>query len=207
MTFETWITFVIASSIISIIPGPSVFTILSQSIAHGLKAALLCVCGDVLGGVVVMLLSYAGVGAILAASEPLFLLVKWLGILYIAYLGCLQIIEANKIKGALTVSEQNIQKSSSSIRVGFFTGLLNPKAIMFSMAFLSQFIDANSNQVNQLLILIVTSSILIFFILGAYALLAAKIKNILTSSKSRKRMGYISGGCLFSGSAFMIFVR
>lgn len=204
MTFETWLSFAITSSIISIIPGPSVFMVLAQSISYGLRSAFLCIFGDVIGGLIVMTLSYAGIGAILAASEELFLFVKWSGIFYIAYLGVTQVIETSKITDT---SETELTKSRDSIRIGFFTGLLNPKAIIFSIAFLSQFIDTKADQITQLLILMLTSATLIIFILGGYALLAFKARNLFRSTKNRRVMGFLSGGLLCGGSLMMFFIR
>lgn len=207
MTFEIWITFVIASTVISIIPGPSVLTVLAQSITYGLKPAFFCIMGDLVGAVVVMLLSYLGVGAILAASAELFFVVKWLGVIYVAYLGMSHILEARKIKGDLVITDVPMQKYGDSIKVGFLTGVLNPKGIIFSMAFLSQFIDINANPISQLLILMVTSSAVIFLVLGGYALLALQARAKFKSAKNRKRMGFLSGGFLFGGSTFMAFTR
>lgn len=87
MELSTWLTFVVTYTIISLIPGPSVFMVLGQSVTKGLPAASRCILGDLLGGVVVMSLSYIGVGSILAASAQLFLVVKWAGVAYLAYLG------------------------------------------------------------------------------------------------------------------------
>ena len=207
MLFETWVTFVIASAVVSIIPGPSVFTVLSQSIAYGLKPAFFCILGDVVGAVIVMLLSYAGIGAILAASAALFFAVKWLGVLYVVYLGVSQILEARKITGDLVITDMPKKQYGDSIKVGLFTGLLNPKGIMFSMAFLSQFIDANANPVSQFFILMASSASVIFIVLGTYALLAVQAREKFKTAKSRKRMGFLSGGFLFSGGAFMVFNR
>lgn len=207
MDFNIWLTFTIASSIISMIPGPSVFTVISQSISFGLKAAVFCIIGDVIGGIIVMSLSYIGVGAIFVASEELFLVVKWLGVFYIGYLGITQIFETRKIS-KFELSHPDVESNlRRSIRIGFFTGLLNPKAIIFSMAFLSQFIDMDKDPLIQLLILMITSVTSISIILCLYALLAYRIKNKFSSVKNIKRMNFTSGGILCFSSILMIFVR
>ena len=54
MLFENWITYVIAYAVISIIPGPSVFMVIGQSLSRGTRAAFACVMGDLAGGVIVM---------------------------------------------------------------------------------------------------------------------------------------------------------
>jgi hypothetical protein len=85
--FELWLAFVAAYTVISIIPGPSVFMVTGQALTRGIKAAFLCILGDIVGGFFLIALSLFGVGAILAASSELFQLVKWAGVLYMAYLG------------------------------------------------------------------------------------------------------------------------
>ncbi|MGO2512105.1 LysE family translocator [Marinomonas polaris] len=207
MTFETWIAYLLASLIISIIPGPSVFTVLAQSISYGAKHAFLCIFGDITAAMIVMLLSYLGVGALLMASEQLFFLVKWTGVIYIAYLGVMQIIAAMKVKADSITIDNYPKKSSCSIKVGFFTGLLNPKGIIFSMAFLSQFIDVNANPVHQLVILMITNALVIVAVLGSYALLAVKIKSVLNKGSNKKVIGLVGGGSLFGSSVFMMFSR
>ncbi|MFT4961540.1 MAG: homoserine/homoserine lactone efflux protein [Paracoccaceae bacterium] len=79
---------------LTLILGPSVLLVVGQALSKGRKAAMMCVAGDVVGGIVLMGLSFAGVGAILATSAILFQIVKWTGVIYLAYLGYRQIIEA-----------------------------------------------------------------------------------------------------------------
>lgn len=69
MSIEIWLAFVVASSILTLIPGPCVLLVVSQAITRGMSAALMCILGDVVGGAALMLLSLVGVGAILAASS------------------------------------------------------------------------------------------------------------------------------------------
>jgi homoserine/homoserine lactone efflux protein len=95
MTLELWLAFVVTYSIITFIPGPSVLMVTNQALTRGGRAAFLCVLGELLGGVVVVTLSLFGVGAILATSAELFLIVKWAGVFYMAYLGYTQLKQAS----------------------------------------------------------------------------------------------------------------
>ncbi|CAM4446249.1 LysE family translocator [Paenibacillus tarimensis] len=87
MTFELWISFVIASLLIIATPGPVVTLLVTTSISRGKSAAFSMIPGTFLGDLTSMLLSLAGVGALLLASPPLFNLLKWLGAAYLVYLG------------------------------------------------------------------------------------------------------------------------
>lgn len=204
MPLENWIAYVIAYTVISIIPGPSVFMVIGQSLTGGTRAALSCILGDLTGGMIVMLASYLGLGLILASSSLAFLALKWAGVAYMAWIGLMQIKAARDLMEAGPIGARG---KRGSWRAGFLTGVLNPKAIMFYMAFLAQFIDPGAPQLPQFLILMTTSTLVVALVLGAYALLAAKVSARLQSFKARKRMGYAGGSCLVGGSVIMAATR
>ena len=206
MTIETWLAFTIAYFVISAIPGPSVLMVVSQSLSKGLGPAILCIVGDIGGGIAVMALSYLGLGAILATSTELFQIVKWCGVAYMAYLGWASIRDARN-QGVPIDDAVEKTPRAKSLRAGFFTGLLNPKAIMFYMAFLSQFIDTSQPHLSQFLILMVSASMVVFGVLGMYALLATKVRRLFLHPSSRKMMGYVGGGMLLGGSAWIAVTR
>lgn len=204
MPLENWTAYVVAFAVISIIPGPSVFMVIGQSLSRGSRAAMACIVGDLAGGVIVMTASFLGLGLILASSSLAFMTLKWLGVAYMAYLGVMQ------IKAARTLLETKPLAPVSargSLGAGFLTGVLNPKAIMFYMAFLAQFIEPSAPQIPQFLILMATSTLVVALVLGGYALLAAKVSSRLQSLKARRWMGYTGGSCLLGGSVFMAATR
>lgn len=162
--------------------------------------------GELIGGVVLVGLSLFGVGAILAASSELFQIVKWAGVFYMAYLGYRQILEARQGGVDLTPTTRRTDGISSA-RAGFFTAVLNPKAIIFYVAFLSQFLDPNANIYSQFVIVVATSTVIVGVVLAGYALLAAKARETFQGSKARQRFGYTGGGFLIGASAFMATTR
>ncbi|MGF1765437.1 LysE family translocator [Aliivibrio kagoshimensis] len=202
MSVEIWLAFVVASSVLTIIPGPCVLLVVSQALTKGMSAAVKCIMGDILGGVALMLLSLMGVGVILAASATLFSIFKWLGVIYMAYLGYCQIVEAKNSK--TEQSEQRLTSSSmGSFKAGFFASLLNPKAIIFYMAFLPQFMNPENSAFLQFSILIVTSSAVVGVILFGYALVAARARKAFQSARSQRYFGYSGGSFLLGSSLFM----
>ncbi|TRW95716.1 LysE family translocator [Paracoccus sp. M683] len=204
MPFENWIAYVIAYAVISVIPGPSVFMVVGQTLSRGARAAIACIAGDLAGGVIVMSASYLGLGLVLASSSLAFMVLKWAGVAYMAYLGMAQISAARK----LTVVEvQASDARRGSFGAGFLTGVLNPKAIMFYMAFLAQFVEPTAPQLPQFLILMASSTVVVATVLGAYALLAVKISARVQSPRARRRMGYAAGSCLLGGSVVMAATR
>ncbi len=204
MNLDTWITYALACAILSLIPGPSVLLIVGQAMTRGKRAAAFCLAGETLGGSCLILLSLLGVGTILATSATLFVIVKWLGVAYMAYLGVLQIKEANRQNGSILIKQSIPQHNIyGSFGAGFLTALLNPKAIIFYVAFIAQFFDPERNHLIQYAILILTSAVVAGFVLSVYGLVAYKAQSVLKSQKARRNINYTSGGFYLSGSFLM----
>ena len=204
MNFETWVTYIVACAVLSAIPGPSVLLITGQALTKGLRAAFICLAGETLGSSILILLSLLGVGTILAASTILFLTIKWLGVLYLAYLGIRQIIDAKKQDHALTIDiPESKNNTRGSFGSGFLTALLNPKAIIFYMAFLTQFFDPMGNHLIQYTLLIFTSAVVTGLILAAYAVVASQASSILRGKNAKRNINYTSGGFYLGGSMLM----
>ena len=208
MSIETWLAYAAAYATLSLLPGPSVLMVIGQSLSRGGRAAFACILGDLLGGVVVMTVAFAGAGAVLAASSAAFLAIKWAGAAYMAYLGLSQ------LRAARRMSLRDLQREApggreaaamraGSLRAGFLTGVLNPKAILFYVAFLAPFLDPAQPMAPQFLLLMATSSAIVALVLGGYAILATRARLVFGSLRARKRMGYAGGGCLLGGAALM----
>ena len=207
MNIDTWLAFVTAYTIISLLPGPSVFMSIAQSISKGLYPAFLCILGDVFGGLVVMTLSYVGVGAVLLASPQFFFLIKWFGVIYMAYLGLSAFFNASRMTFELSQNRNEERDNRESIKAGFFVGLFNPKAIIFYVAFLSQFIDPNIDPVLQYVVLSITASAIVILVLFAYALIANQASTFFKGLPARRRLEYSSGVLFLVGSVWMAITR
>lgn len=206
MTLELWMAFVIAYTIISIIPGPSVLLVVNQALTGGVRAAFMCIMGELLGGVVLIGLALFGVGSVLAASPQLFQIVKWAGVAYMAYLGISQIMNA-KTHASIDRSHRASVDVVASFKAGLFTAILNPKAIAFYVAFLSQFLTPDAGLATQFTIVVASSTVVVFVALGAYALLAVQAKRIFRNRQTHKKFGYVGGGCLLGGSMWIALTR
>lgn len=203
MSFEVWLAYVAAFTLLSLIPGPSVFMVIGQSLSRGLGAAFFCIAGDLLGGIVMMTIAYIGLGTLLATSSGVYLLVKWAGVAYMAWLGLSQILAARRMDEADLTAPSTSAIRAGSLRAGFLTGILNPKAILFYVAFLAQFMNPAFPLTPQFLILMATSTTIVLIVLAAYALLAAQARRAFQSLRARKRMGYAGGTFLLGGSAIL----
>lgn len=207
MPFDNWLAFVAAYTVISLIPGPSVLMVTGIAVSRGLRAALWCIAGELLGGVFLVTLSLLGVGALLASSALLFQMVKWAGILYMGYLGARQIIETARQTDKPMPEPAPAQPHHSSLRAGFVTALFNPKAILFYVAFLSQFLDPAAPFSHQLALVLSTSTVIVGLVLGGYALLGARVRARFQSARTQRGFGYAGGGFLLGGSLAMAATR
>ena len=203
MSLDVWLAYVAAVTILSLIPGPSVFMAISQSLSKGLSASFYSIVGNLLGGIVMMTVAYVGLGTILATSSWVYTVIKWMGVGYMAWLGLSQILAARRINEADLIMTASPEVRASSLSSGFLIGVLNPKAVLFYVAFLAQFMNPEKAMTPQFLILVATSTVNVFIVLGGYALLAAQARRFFQSLRARKRMGYTGGSCLLGGSAFM----
>lgn len=206
MSFETWVAYLIANIVLTLIPGPSVMLVVGLSLTRGLKSALTSILGDMFASVILTILSLIGVGAILAASAGLFVIVKWAGVLYMAYLGYCQIRDARHSSG-FKFKQQPKKTAMDSFRAGFLAALFNPKAIIFYMAFLTQFMNPEADMLLQFGILVATSTVVIGVLLAGYALLAYRAKQAFKSQKAQRYFGYTGGSFLIGGSVLMATTR
>ncbi len=192
MSFELWLAFVITSSALVIIPGPTILTVISYALKHGPKATATLVLAVALGDAVAVTLSLFGLGALLAASSALFSLVKIIGGLYLIYLGVKFLLH----KPTAINSHEPLQQTDGVFLNTFIVTALNPKGIIFFVAFLPQFIDTEAAATPQLIIMAIT-----FVILGAvncamYSLLASRATQQLQSPKTRRYLNFTGGSLL-----------
>ncbi len=203
MDFPLWLTFAAACFALSAIPGPSVLVVTSQSIAHGWRAALVCVAGELLGGVCLMVASLLGVGAAVAASPLAFLVLKWFGVGFLLYLG------AKALKSAISPTQVQpvLTAPQGRFRAGFFTALLNPKSLVFYLAFFTQFIDATRPLALQYALLIGTAVGVAGLVLSGYALAAAWLRPLVGSPSAQRKVSGVSGVLYLAGGAWVAATR
>lgn len=175
MDFQIWLAFVTASIALLLIPGPTVLLVLSYAISQGKRVALATVAGVALGDLIAMSASLAGLGALVLASATLFTVLKWVGALYLIYLG------VKLFKSAPTASLGDLDQVTETNAASVFghaaaVTALNPKSIVFFISFVPQFVVADQPLVPQFAILVSTFVGLAAVNALAYALLADRLK-------------------------------
>jgi len=199
MNTEMWLAFTLASTILLIIPGPTILTVISYSISHGYRTKLPLIIAVALGDSTALALSLLGLGALLAESAFWFQVVKWVGGLYLLFLGI------RLLRAGINPSEIHQETEHASSRKLFINTYLvtalNPKGIVFFVAFLPLFIDASSNVTHQLWILALTFVALATFNATLYAVFAGKARQLLSSAKTQRVFNF-TGGSLLSVAGF-----
>lgn len=192
MAIEVWISFVLTSIVLCFTPGPTVFLVMGQSLSHGKKSVIPLVTGVLSGDVIAMSISFAGLGALLATSAVLFSLFKWVAAVYLIYLG----VKAWRVKVGVKNIEITHKKNRKIFKEALIVTALNPKGIIFFIAFFPLFIDANMTVLPQMIILAL--SFLCVSVLSAsfYSICSSYLLSSVQSVKSRKVFDKISGSML-----------
>jgi len=200
MNLELWIPFVLAATVILIIPGPTILLVISQAATHGRRSVLPLVVGVLLGDLTAMTLSLLGLGAIMATSAAIFGIFKWIGAIYLIYLG-IKLWIANP-KNNSTNESATHTSSPSFLRSSFIVTALNPKSIAFFVAFLPQFIDPLQPAPLQLTILGATFLFLAAFNAALYAIFAGQLSEHIRKGKIRKWFNRCGGSVLIGAGIF-----
>lgn len=195
MAIELWAAFALASCVLLIIPGPTILTVISYSIAHGSRANIPLVLAVALGDTTALALSLLGLGAVLATSAWLFTAVKWAGGLYLIYLGVKLLLSNATIPDVANTGE--LDSRWKLFANTWLVTALNPKGIIFFVAFLPQFVNASMPAGPQLWILSITFVLLATLNAALYAIFAASARKLLLSPRAQQRFN-IGGGSLLT---------
>lgn len=205
MSIELWLAFVGASAILLVLPGPTILTVISYSVAHGRRANAALVAAVALGDSTALVLSLVGLGALLATSASWFTVVKWTGGLYLLYLG-ITLLRA----GASPASPVAAAAAGSRWKLFANTYLvtaLNPKGIVFFVAFLPQFINPHAGMAAQLWVLAITFVVLAVINATLYAVFATSARRLLASATAQRRFNLVGGSLLSLAGLWSLMVR
>lgn len=202
MSIEHWLAFCAASAILLAIPGPTILLVISYALGHGRKVAGATVAGVTLGDFTAMTASMLGLGALLAASAAIFTVLKWVGAAYLIYLG-MKLWRAPVRAGGGEADEA--VKAENPLRIflhAYVVTALNPKSIIFFVAFLPQFLDATRPIVTQLVIFEATFLVLATANATIYALMAAMARQQIRRPSVQAVVNR-TGGTLMIGAGLL----
>ncbi|QIJ87726.1 LysE family translocator (plasmid) [Vibrio coralliilyticus OCN008] len=194
MSFEIWISFVAASLALCFTPGPTVLLVIGQSLAYGKRSVLPTVLGVMSGDLIALTFSLVGIGAILATSAEVFHVMKWTGALYLVYLG----IKA--WRRPVSEADTDVPTLGNAWQVykdALMVTALNPKGLVFFMAFLPLFINPQASNVTTQMCILAASFIgASICSVSVYAYFGGRVKAHLSSAKTQARFNKASGGML-----------
>jgi threonine/homoserine/homoserine lactone efflux protein len=205
MALEIWLAYIAASAVVLVIPGPTILTVISYSVAHGRRANIPLVAAVALGDSTALTFSLCGLGALLSASAFWFTVVKLIGGLYLLSQG-LKLLRA----GAAPATPDMAAPVASPWRLFANTYLvtaLNPKGIIFFVAFLPQFIDQTIEAGPQLWLLASTFVVLATINATLYATFAASARRLLCSPRAKRRFNIAGGSLLMAAGIWALLAR
>jgi homoserine/homoserine lactone efflux protein len=205
MSLESYFAFVFASLVVVMIPGPTVMLVVSQALTSGKRSVIPLVAGVGLGDLMAMTLSFVGLGAVLATSALLFSVLKWAGALYLIYLG----VKIFRTPASAMGSDINAPQSSGRAQFSsaFLTTILNPKSIVFFVAFVPQFVASNAPLIPQFVVLGSTFVVMGMLNAAAYATFAGKLRGLLQTPKAMKRFNRAGGSVLVGAGVLTATVK
>lgn len=202
MSLEHWFAFAAASAVLVAIPGPTILLVISYALSHGRKAASATVAGVALGDFTSMTASMLGLGALLAASATVFTALKWAGAAYLVYLG----FKLWRAPVSLAQDAPEVEAADARpLRIFAHTWLvtaLNPKGIVFFVAFLPQFLDLTRPVVPQMAIFEITFLVIATLNATLYGLLAMAARATIRKPNVQRAVNR-TGGSLMIGAGVL----
>lgn len=205
MSLAVWFSLLTASVVISFTPGAGAINTMSNALNQGWRRSIWGIVGQQAALIVHVVIVAAGVGLLVSRSEFLFTAIRYAGAAYLVFLG-VRLILAKPVPPA---SDQPIAPDTreghwSMIRRGFWVNLLNPKAIVFFLAFIPQFIRLDQPQVPQYLVLVATVvAVDVVVMWGFFATAARPFRRLTRSARGQRTLNAIFG-TLFIGVAGLL---
>ena len=198
MALETWILFCITEALLCATPGPGVLLIVSLAMTNGTNSGLAATLGVLAANVLYFILAATGLAVALKASWEVFFFIKYLGAAYLIWLGIGLVRTSFGVSFVEGAARRYLQRRS--FWQGFLTHGSNPKLLLFFTAILPQFVSPSDSFELQLMLLGVSALVIQTLILGAYSVLAGRVRK-LTGSRLRKRVQRTGGVFLIGAGA------
>ncbi|MDO7210004.1 LysE family transporter [Acinetobacter nosocomialis] len=201
MSLQVWFAYMLACWVISISPGAGAIASMSSGLNYGFRHGYWNAIGLQIALLIQIMIVAAGVGVLFATTPLAFQAVKWFGVAYLLYLAYLQ--WTAPVKDIEIQHEKKDKTVSALLLNGFVVNISNPKAIVFLLAVLPQFLDLNKPQWIQYLIMAATMITIDLIVMAGYTGLASKVLRLLRSPKQQK---YLNRGfaVMFSCAALLL---
>ena len=205
MSPEVLAAFIATCILLGLTPGPNMSLILASTLSNGLRAGLVTVAGTTTGLALLVGAATAGMSSVMVFMSDWFDVIRWIGALYLVYLGARQLwlFRQRRVPGFVP------PKRASGANL-YFEGLLvslsNPKVLLFLGAFLPQFIDPARDAVFQLSVLAVLFVVVLAAVDVAYTLMVARARATFDAARLRLLDG-AAGVLLLLGGLALAMAR
>lgn len=203
MDIQVIMALVGATAILALVPGPVVAALVGRALLGGVRSTIGFLAGVFVADLVWLAAAVSGLGYIAATYATLFMVIKYLGALYLLYLGVQACREAMRRQHAIEIPKTKFKGA------GFLSGLLvtlgNPKLVAFYIGFLPTFIDMQSLSIQEALVTAVLVPSTFAIINFGWALSASKARQVLRAEGPQRIMNFLSGGFLIgAGTVLMV---
>ncbi len=203
MELHVYLAFVIATTIMIALPGPSVLLTIAHSISFGWQQALFTVAGATMGIAVQLIVAAIGLTSLLNVVAEAFEWLRWAGAAYLVYLGIKQWRSASE---PLAFDTSSVSKTNLFVQ-GLVITIPNPKSLIFIAAFLPQFIDAARPLGFQFAFIVPTFLVITFTVTSVWALFAGNLRGFLGSQRAFQSVLRAAGGLMIIAGVGLALAR
>ncbi|MFT4213893.1 MAG: LysE family transporter [Microbacterium sp.] len=212
MSSSLWMTLLLACVVISFTPGAGAVNTMSNSLVHGFRRAIWGILGQQAALIVHIAIVALGVGVLVASSPLLFEIIRYSGAAYLAYLGLRLILrrpdEASEGEATDAADPAATESRWSMFRRGLWVNLLNPKAIVFFLAFIPQFIRPAEPPLPQYLTVTVTVVAVDMAVMwGFFAVAAHGFRRFSRTARGQRTIDVVFGSLFIVVALLLAFVH
>ncbi len=218
MQFSLWITLLLACVVISFTPGAGAINTMGNALTHGFRRAIWGILGQQAALVIHIAIVALGVGVLVASSDLAFNVIRYAGAAYLVYLGIRQMLQKPALEpedvGEADASAggpargRAVESRWSMFRRGLWVNLLNPKAIVFFLAFLPQFIRPGQPLLPQYLVVSATVVLVDVAVMwGFFALAARGFRRFTRTERGQRVLNVVFGVLFIAVALLLVFVH
>jgi threonine/homoserine/homoserine lactone efflux protein len=204
MNLDLYLAFLLATTVLILIPGPNVTLLVANSLAHGPRRALITLAGTSSAIALQLVVVALGMSSLIQVLAQWFEWLRWAGVAYLIYLG-IQHWRAAPL--ALHDLESVTARSATLFWQGVLVSATNPKTLLFYAAFFPQFIDPARPPGPQLALLCTTFLVVATVLDGAYAILAGQLRPWLRTRQRARLRNRLTGTFLIAAALGLALAR
>lgn len=205
MSFDYFIAYFLIVFLATVTPGPNSVLAIHHGLNHGIAKSIYSAVGNLLGNLLLAFVSILGLSAVLIASGIVFTVIKWIGIIYLLFIGLKLLVEPVKTESfnAKEAQPRVTRKKEKLFFDGFLIAVGNPKGILFFTALFPQFISIKTATTKEFVIVFTTLALIAFGCYMLYAVLGEKMNSLFKKPLFRKVFNKITGA-IFIGTGLAI---